>query len=772
MFRIHSSEQSGNPLYLPMKPRPSLQLLAAITALSAVSLAPLSLHAANATWSGATDGTWATGNNWSPTAAPGSTTVLNTADDATFNNNVNTTITIDANRNIDRIIFDTSAGAFTIGSASANAGNALNLTSGSVIQYASTFAGAATAQTFNAPILLQGTAQFQNLTGTAVGNTNTLQFNGNISGGTSSGLTLTLSGNNVGASNVISSVISNGASSGVGLTKTAGATWTLSGTNNSFTGGLSVTQGNLRVNTIAASGSNSSIGAGSTITLAGSTNPQTVFSIVGAGGTTNRALSISSATTNHSSIDASGSGAAILNGTFASTGASAPTLILTGSSASNIQNEINSNIANGTQTVSVSKTGSNVWRLGGTNSYTGNTTVNGAGGTLLVSGTGSTNTGAYNVTNGTLAGIGTNAFGNTSGINIAGLGILSLRGDSSTAFTKTTGGAAITATATANGATFNVDQATSSATAKTMTIGVLALNTAVTNQTNFTGANNTSLTTGEVTTGNSTSGTETINNTNIGGGTLTFASLAVNRTGTPTVAFTGNGSTTVSGAITEAAVTKLTKSGSGVLTLGGNNSYTGTTTVSAGTFLVNGSIGAGAVTVSGTGTALGGTGSIAGATTLQVGTFLAPGASPGVLSFGSTLNLAASAGSNFEVNGLTRGTEFDGVNTTGLLTYGGALSISFGSAFLNGGGTTLDLFNLTTQSGNFSSVSIAGAYVATLTNNSGAWTGATLDNSTQFAFTQSTGDLVVTAIPEPSGYVLFVGVGMLGFTAVRRRRPV
>ena len=40
--------------------------------------------------------------------------------------------------------------------------------------------------------------------------------------------------------------------------------------------------------------------------------------------------------------------------------------------------------------------------------------------------------GATTVSGGTLAGIGANAFGSTSGISIAGAGILSLRGDSST----------------------------------------------------------------------------------------------------------------------------------------------------------------------------------------------------------------------------------------------------------------------------------------------------------------------------------------------------
>jgi autotransporter-associated beta strand protein len=215
-------------------------------------------------------------------------------------------------------------------------------------------------------------------------------------------------------------------------------------------------------------------------------------------------------------------------------------------------------------------------------------------GTLLLSGTGSTYTGATIVTAGTLAGIGANAFGSTSGISIAAASTatLSLRGDSSTNFVKTSDSSLYSVTTTANGATINVDQATIAGTgAKTMTIGTLGLNAAITNGTNFTGANNTSLSTGAVTTGASASGTETLTNSITGGGSLTLASIAVNRTGTPTLAFAGNGNTSVTGAITQVATTALTKSGTGTLTLNGTNTYTGDTTINAsgGTLQIGGS---------------------------------------------------------------------------------------------------------------------------------------------------------------------------------------
>jgi hypothetical protein len=125
-----------------------------------------------------------------------------------------------------------------------------------------------------------------------------------------------------------------------------------------------------------------------------------------------------------------------------------------------------------------------------------------------------------------------------------------------------------------------------------------------------------------------------------------------------------------------------------------------------------------------------------------------------------------------EINGTTRGVGgYDAVDVSGLLTYGGTLTMSFGSTTT--AGTTYDLFGVNgTQGGNFTAVTIGGTYssVGALTNTLGIWTGDDLTNNLHFVFTQSTGDLVVTAIPEPSAYAAMAGLGMIGVALYRRRR--
>ena len=129
---------------------------------------------------------------------------------------------------------------------------------------------------------------------------------------------------------------------------------------------------------------------------------------------------------------------------------------------------------------------------------------------------------------------------------------------------------------------------------------------------------------------------------------------------------------TVSGAVTGGG--RVQKAGVGTLILSSNNSYTGATTVSAGRLVVNGTNTSSAVTVN-SGASLGGSGKVG---ALTVSGLVAPGNSIGTLSAGSTV---FNGGGSFELEVFnwtsTAGTGWDLLAITGDLT----LSNTAGSPF-------------------------------------------------------------------------------------------
>ncbi len=210
-------------------------------------------YAASKTWSGGGDGTWSSAADWDNISPPGSTTGTTNSDVATFNSvTPQMNITVDTTYSIGGILFDGSAGAYTIGN---TGGNPLLLSNGGSIQLGTTatsFTGGVT-ETVNAPLVLEppsgsssGNYTFAN--NSQDGMFSLLNFGGNISGGTTSGSeTLTLGGINPGA-NTISGSISNGNAAGnLGVTKTGAGNWTLSGAN-TYTGATTVNAGTLYLN--------------------------------------------------------------------------------------------------------------------------------------------------------------------------------------------------------------------------------------------------------------------------------------------------------------------------------------------------------------------------------------------------------------------------------------------------------------------------------------------------------------------------------------------
>ena len=251
------------------------------------------------------------------------------------------------------------------------------------------------------------------------------------------------------------------------------------------------------------------------------------------------------------------------------------------------------------------------------------------------------------------------------------------------------------------------------------------------------------------------------------------ANLTINRSNTVT-----QGTDFSSAAITGTG--SFTQSGSGTTILTAANSYSGSTTVNAGNLSVNGTL-ANTSNVNVLGGTLGGTGSIGGATTIGGNGTLSAGNSPGVLTFTNNLNLTQEVSGDggslayFEIGGTTRGSEYDGVDVGGTLTYGGTLEIvSFNGydltdvATFTNPVTVFDLFgvpgvpNDPSFAGNLNHVSVGGHALSSA--GGGIWTGSNDDESVTYTFDQTTGDL--TIVPEPVASLL----GGLGLLILLRRR--
>jgi autotransporter-associated beta strand protein len=221
--------------------------------------------------------------------------------------------------------------------------------------------------------------------------------------------TLTLGGSNTN-SNAFSGNIGDGAGSVISLSKTNGGTWVLSGAN-SYTGATSITGGTLSINSIANLSSSSAIGAPTTeangTVVMGLTNVTGTLLYTGAAASTDRSIQInstSSTTNTHTggaTITNNGSGAltftaSTFNANYTNTGTQIRTLTLNGTNGGTIAGIIQNNSE--TAPVALTKADDGTWTLGGANTYTGNTVVN--GGTLIVNGNQSLATGAVSV-NGT-----------------------------------------------------------------------------------------------------------------------------------------------------------------------------------------------------------------------------------------------------------------------------------------------------------------------------------------------------------------------------------
>jgi autotransporter-associated beta strand protein len=321
------------------------------------------------------------------TSAGGALVVGNDVTDADFNT-IRTTGSFAANAAIG---FDTSAGNRTYaGTAIANIGSGtiglMKIGSGTLTMgVANTYTGTTTvregvlrlgvagALPANSPLVLNDTGLGSGSLDLAVSATAGAVT---VSGSASSLFGVgTLTGSSFAFSNSAGTVTASAVLGGTAatLTKSNAGTLVLSGLNN-YQGKTTVSGGVLEFNSIADAGTANfsalgapAVGAGATIDFGSSTAAATLR-YVGTGHASNRVLNLSG--TGNVTIEAIGSGPLVLTGTNTDGGSGTRTFTLNATGTS--LNQIGPIAGNG---VSVTKTGSGLWRLTGNNSYNGRLTV-------------------------------------------------------------------------------------------------------------------------------------------------------------------------------------------------------------------------------------------------------------------------------------------------------------------------------------------------------------------------------------------------------------
>jgi len=314
-------------------------------------------------WTGASSATWGTAGNWTA-GVPGYGSVV------TFYNTGagNLTNTLDGGRDVGSLVY--ASGATTATTIGPGTGGILTLeaASGSGITVNTPSSGAPT-HTISANV------------GIASNQTWTVNSGGSLTVG---GMVSDFGGNR-------------------SLTKAGAGTLTLNGTN-TYSGPTIVNGGLFAINTLASGGFPSGIGQSSSSATNLLLADGTTLKYLGGAVTCDRTFTINGTVAGHSAtIDASGSGALNLSGTASpayGTADQTRTLILSGSYSAGA-NILAANIAdNGSGAVSVTKTGAGLWRLSGSNTFTGGVTIN--AGTLQFGSTNAFGTGTITINGGGL----------------------------------------------------------------------------------------------------------------------------------------------------------------------------------------------------------------------------------------------------------------------------------------------------------------------------------------------------------------------------------
>jgi fibronectin-binding autotransporter adhesin len=443
----------------------------------------------------------------------------------------------------------------------------------------------------------------------------------------------------------------------------------LANTNNSFSGGVTITNATSAQNTVLSvakignAGENSALGKNGTINVGSSSSgASTALKYTGTGETSDKVINFASAT-GGLTLEQSGLGNLRLTNAFTASVAGAKKIDLAGSSVGT--GELGGGISDLGGVTSLSKSGTGTWKLSGTNSYSGTTEFKAAG-VLQVASTNSLSK------NSSL--LGASSSDNTGTLNLLSSGDYIMNSYGVT----NTGG-------------FNMRFTNSSGSATTL---------------RFTNANN------YVTIATNTSAGRSLLNQSSDldvrfDGNLEIGSTTLNQ---KALEFAGPGNFRIDGAVMNSgsAVRGLVKLGDGTLTLAGtNNNYNGATAVDAGTLLLTNSAnltGSTALTVSTSNTVSSSSATRTAAATLNVasGSSLLSGSTTTVYSGGNLIVNGTAGAVVVQTNGLLGGSGTVGTTTVaGILTPGnspGVLNVNGNLTMASGGNMIWELFaNTATQ---------------------------------------------------------------------------